>query len=86
MSFTAASEMKLWMTQLPDALKDIPLINLAIPGTHDSMSFGIRPRARVAPDAVPIVNQLYKVMPCVIRRWAITQSLNTIQQLECGIR
>lgn len=101
--------LKLWMTQLPNSLKDLPLINLAIPGkylnkrqfqyfylfillpvfyagSHDSMSYGINKRAKVAPDAEPVVNDVYKVLPCVVRRWAITQQLNTFQQLTYGIR
>lgn len=81
-----ACELKAWMSQMPSALKDIPLIYLSIPGSHDSMSYGIRPRARVAPDAEPIVSKLYRLMPCVVRRWAITQRLNIMQQLFCGIR
>lgn len=51
------------------------------------MSYGMSTsRARAAPDAVPIVGKLCKVMPCVIRRWAITQRLNATQQLAAGIR
>lgn len=75
-----------WMTQLPNSLREIPIIYLAIPGTHDSMSYGIRSNAQVAPDAEPAVAKLYKVMPCVVRRWAITQRLNAVQQLVYGIR
>lgn len=78
--------LKSWMGSLPDRLKEIPIINLAIPGSHDSMSYGIRPNANIAPDAEPVVNKLYKVMPCVVRRWAITQRLNAVQQLIHGIR
>lgn len=107
-------DLEQWMTKLPAPLKQIPIINLAIPGmcniclwtfqrlkskgnnliffslsqlgSHDSMSYGIRPQAKVAPDAVPVVNQLNKVIPCVIRRWAITQKLNALEQLNHGIR
>uniref|UniRef100_A0A3B5MGB0 Phosphatidylinositol-specific phospholipase C X domain-containing protein n=1 Tax=Xiphophorus couchianus TaxID=32473 RepID=A0A3B5MGB0_9TELE len=28
-----------WMSSLPEELLDVPLWNLAIPGSHDSMSF-----------------------------------------------
>lgn len=108
-----------WMTNLPNPLKEIPVINLAIPGnfrrnsisflsikcnnanilqlicrflfvyisgSHDSMSYGIKPGADIAPDAVAIVSHLYRVIPCVVRRWAITQSLNAFDQLTYGIR
>lgn len=50
------------------------------------MSYGINRLAKVAPDAEPVVSRLYKVMPCVVRRWAITQQLNALQQLQNGIR
>lgn len=55
-------------------------------GSHDSMSYGINRRAKVAPDAEPVVRRLYKVLPCVVRRWAITQNLNALEQLNNGIR
>lgn len=50
------------------------------------MSYGIKPKAKIAPDAHGIVNKLYVVMPCVVRRWAITQKLNPTEQLNQGIR
>lgn len=51
------------------------------------MSYGIsKSRSSVAPDALPVVDGLYKVLPCVIRRWAVTQKLTTTQQLNSGIR
>lgn len=56
-------------------------------GSHDSMSYGIsKGNSSVAPDATPVIDRLYKVMPCVVRRWAITQKLTATQQLNCGIR
>lgn len=82
----SVDHLKAWMSHMPFPLKDIPIINLAIPGSHDSMSYGIRAKAKVAPDAVPIVNKLYKIMPCVVRRWAVTQRLDALQQLIHGIR
>lgn len=103
-----------WMTQLPAVIKkQIPIINLAIPGirqfyfigkknpkklmnffgsiifllgSHDSMTYGINRRSKIAPDAEPVVRRLYKVLPCVVRRWAITQNLNALQQLNNGVR
>lgn len=50
------------------------------------MSYGIGRQSPVAPDAEPVVGHLYKVIPCVVRRWAITQKLNTLEQLNYGIR
>lgn len=51
------------------------------------MSYGIgQSLSEVAPDAEKVVRPLYKVMPCVIRRWAVTQKLNALEQLNHGIR
>lgn len=105
-----AMDLAEWMTQLSNQLKDIPIINLAIPGknqvdiqyrkifvnkrcwpitgSHDTMTYGIGKRAKIAPDAdaKPIVKKINVVLPCVVRRWAITQKLNVMQQLMQGIR
>lgn len=75
-----------WMGKLPQELKTIPIINLAIPGSHDTMSYGIKSKAAIAPDAEPIVATLNKFVPCIVKRWAVTQRLDIIDQLKCGIR
>ncbi|XP_053694842.1 PI-PLC X domain-containing protein 2 [Sabethes cyaneus] len=75
-----------WMGKLPQELKMVPIINLAIPGSHDTMSYGIKNKAPIAPDAEPIVATLNKFIPCIVKRWAVTQRLDIIEQLKCGIR
>lgn len=50
------------------------------------MSFGIAKNAAVAPDAEPAIHHVYKIAPCIVRRWAITQKLNAAQQLQAGVR
>lgn len=50
------------------------------------MSYGIKRQAKVAPDAEPVINHINKVIPCVVRRWAITQKLSALEQLNHGIR
>lgn len=50
------------------------------------MSFGIARNASVAPDAEPAIHHIYKIAPCIVRRWAITQHLNAAEQLEAGVR
>lgn len=74
------------MTLLPETLRTIPVINLAIPGSHDSMSYSIVRGAAVAPDSERIIGKVNCILPCVVRRWARTQSLTTAQQLRAGIR
>ncbi|XP_055641379.1 PI-PLC X domain-containing protein 3 [Toxorhynchites rutilus septentrionalis] len=75
-----------WMGKLPPELRAVPIINLAIPGSHDAMSYGIRDKAPVAPDADPIVETLNKVIPCVVKRWAVTQRYDIVEQLQSGVR
>lgn len=75
-----------WMGKLPAELKEIPIINLAIPGSHDTMSYGIKNNAPVAPDADPVVETLNKFIPCVVRRWAVTQRYTIQEQLKSGVR
>ncbi|KAF9424580.1 hypothetical protein HW555_000391 [Spodoptera exigua] len=75
-----------WMADLPGAIKDMPLIFLAIPGSHDSMTYGITRSSTVAPDAEPILNRLYPIFRGTILRWTITQASDTWQQLLIGIR
>lgn len=75
-----------WMQSLPDPLKKIPIIYLAIPGSHDSMSFGINSSSKIGPDAEPILKNVYKFLPWIVRRWCITQKLNFREQLFFGIR
>uniref|UniRef100_A0A1B6LKK9 Phosphatidylinositol-specific phospholipase C X domain-containing protein n=1 Tax=Graphocephala atropunctata TaxID=36148 RepID=A0A1B6LKK9_9HEMI len=79
-----------WMGDLDDRLKNIPIINLAIPGSHDSMSYSITPTSSVAPDNERIVQVLARIFgkPCrrVIYRWCITQDQTVYQQLHYGMR
>ncbi|CAK1586803.1 unnamed protein product [Parnassius mnemosyne] len=75
-----------WMRELPEQLKNLPLIYLAIPGSHDSMTYGITRSSGIAPDAEPIVKKLYPLFRGTILRWTITQAVDTPQQLLIGIR
>lgn len=50
------------------------------------MSYGIQPKASVAPDAHSIVSTLNRIIPCVVRRWAKTQYLKPTEQLQNGVR
>lgn len=83
----APPDLSHWMSDLPDELrKNIPIIHLAIPGSHDSMTYSIGCGAKAAPDADRIIARLNNFLPCVVRRWARTQNLDTAQQLRAGIR
>ena len=83
-SVNFSDNLECWMSSLPDELKKIPLIYLAIPGSHDSMSYDLK--NEVAPDADPIVNSLFRWIPCVVKKWAKTQKYSITEQLQNGIR
>ncbi|KAJ0174751.1 hypothetical protein K1T71_009859 [Dendrolimus kikuchii] len=85
-SLAQTLRLETWMSDLPPQLKDVPLIYLAIPGSHDSMTYGITRSSKLAPDAEPVLHRLYPIFRGTILRWTITQSLDTWQQLQIGIR
>ncbi|XP_008196716.1 PI-PLC X domain-containing protein 3 isoform X2 [Tribolium castaneum] len=84
-----ASNLEYWMTSLPQKLRTTPIINLAIPGSHDSMTYGITKDSEVSPDAEPILQQLKFLGPILttfMERWSKTQAASATQQLKLGIR
>ncbi|XP_076158784.1 PI-PLC X domain-containing protein 1-like [Alosa pseudoharengus] len=68
-----------WMSQLPTELHSVPLWDLAIPGSHDSMTYCLDVSSVLEPKAPCKVKSL-------VKRWATTQELNIIQQLDAGVR
>ncbi|XP_051882260.1 PI-PLC X domain-containing protein 1-like [Pristis pectinata] len=78
-----------WMSELPEKLWDMALCNLAIPGSHDSMTYCLDLSSPVKPSE-KILSYLDHVIPCItrpeIRRWCKTQESSVTQQLEEGIR
>ncbi|XP_063243258.1 PI-PLC X domain-containing protein 2 isoform X2 [Bacillus rossius redtenbacheri] len=85
-----AADTENWMGRLPEALRAVPLIHLAIPGSHDSGSCTITPDAAVSPDSLPVVRRLAAVFCRLVKRciyrWSVTQRLSVTQQLAHGIR
>ncbi|XP_070495159.1 PI-PLC X domain-containing protein 1-like [Chironomus tepperi] len=76
-----------WMKKLPDSIRDnVPIINLAIPGSHNSGSFAINAMSAIAPDADGSTPGLHKAFPKRICCWAKTQEYTFKQQLFNGIR
>ncbi|XP_078100242.1 PI-PLC X domain-containing protein 1-like isoform X4 [Sander vitreus] len=79
-----------WMSRLPERLLDVPLWNLAIPGSHDSMSFCLdvsSPVLRSQPCLLRVIDRLFPcwTRPCVYR-WATTQQSVLSDQCDLGIR
>ncbi|XP_028990577.1 PI-PLC X domain-containing protein 1 [Betta splendens] len=79
-----------WMSRLPRELLEVPLWNLAIPGSHDSMSFCLdvsSPVLRSEPCLLRLTDWLFPcwTRPCVYR-WATTQQSVLSEQCDLGIR
>lgn len=76
-----------WMGRLPMHVRQkVPIIYLAIPGTHNSMTYGITRSSKIAPDADKVVRRLNKAFPDIVRRWSKNQKIDVTQQLTVGIR
>uniref|UniRef100_A0A3Q3XCL5 Uncharacterized protein n=1 Tax=Mola mola TaxID=94237 RepID=A0A3Q3XCL5_MOLML len=70
-----------WMSRLPEELLAVPLWNLALPGSHDSMSFCLDVTSPVVRSEPRLLRLIDRLLPCwtrrCIRRWASTQVHNS---------
>lgn len=77
-----------WMSKLPSAATRKPLINLCIPGSHDSFSYSLDRHGCIANDFSE-AGFLKLFGPCfksIIYRWSVTQDLKIEDQLSAGVR
>ncbi|EDW11926.1 PI-PLC X domain-containing protein 2 [Drosophila mojavensis] len=75
-----------WMRDLPPELRDLSIINLAIPGSHNTMTYGINSDSKLAPDADTAIRRWHRIFPCFVRRWSKNQSSSILEQLSLGVR
>lgn len=84
--------MENWMSHLPSALWDTPLYHLAIPGSHNAITYCLDMNDRSPIDLMQpdLLQKLDKYMKPLIRpfvyKWAVTQEYTIKQQLDCGVR
>ncbi|XP_072387265.1 PI-PLC X domain-containing protein 3-like [Diabrotica undecimpunctata] len=84
-----ADDLENWMSRLPQGVRQIPIANISIPGSHDSFTANITKDSDISPDAEDIVRDLSILGPLfkeVIARWSRTQSFLANDQLIRGIR
>ncbi|XP_028129873.1 PI-PLC X domain-containing protein 3 [Diabrotica virgifera virgifera] len=84
-----ADDLENWMSRLPQNVRQIPITNISIPGSHDSFTANITKDSDISPDAEDIVKELSILGPLfkeVIARWSRTQSFLANDQLIRGIR
>ncbi|KAJ8256150.1 hypothetical protein COCON_G00200140 [Conger conger] len=81
-----------WMSHLPRSLWDVPLCNLAIPGSHNTVTYCLDRNDRSPVDLTQpdMLRKLDKYMKPLIRpfvyKWAITQECSVKEQLDAGVR
>lgn len=79
-----------WMSALPQQLWDVPLSDMAIPGSHDAMSYCLdinSPLVRSESDCFRLLDGLfYCFTRPAIFRWSTTQDKSIEEQLSMGIR
>ncbi|KAI3369043.1 hypothetical protein L3Q82_026007 [Scortum barcoo] len=79
-----------WMSSLPEELWDLPLTSLAIPGSHDAMSYCLDINSPLVPSESDFFRLLDGLFYCFTRpaifRWATTQDKSIEEQLSMGIR
>ncbi|XP_005732467.1 PI-PLC X domain-containing protein 1 [Pundamilia nyererei] len=84
--------MESWMSHLPCALWDVPLFHLAIPGSHNAITYCLDTDDRSPIDLMQpdMLQKLDKFMKPLIRpfvyKWAKTQECCIKHQLDCGVR
>ncbi|OGT52051.1 MAG: hypothetical protein A3F17_03670 [Gammaproteobacteria bacterium RIFCSPHIGHO2_12_FULL_41_15] len=79
---------KTWMTDNQSILKDIPLCQVALLGTHDSATAAISSRSSFGPDAASKAGK-WRFLPfshIISARWGRTQPMVVYDQLKAGIR
>ncbi|XP_056270774.1 PI-PLC X domain-containing protein 1 isoform X1 [Pseudoliparis swirei] len=82
--------MESWMSHLPSALWDTPLCHLAIPGSHNAITYCLDAGSPVDLTQPELLQKLDRYMKPLIRpfvyKWAITQENPIKQQLDSGVR
>ncbi|XP_039376662.1 PI-PLC X domain-containing protein 1 isoform X2 [Mauremys reevesii] len=68
-----------WMSHLPENLWDVPLHNLSLPGSHDTMTYCLDKNSDISVNESKLLQVIDKCMPCIIHpiimKWSITQDI-----------
>ncbi|KAL7301086.1 hypothetical protein TKK_0006355 [Trichogramma kaykai] len=89
-SIDLSENLEFWMTRLPLKLQTLPIIQLAIPGSHNSMTYTIEPGNDIGPDETPSIQMLGRCLSILMRpivfNWSVNQEISVREQLDGGIR
>ncbi|EFO14182.2 phosphatidylinositol-specific phospholipase C [Loa loa] len=77
-----------WMSELPVAARDKPIMTLAIPGSHLSGTCSLKEDSEITPDQTWCVRVLDSndMIRKAVYNWSKVQTMSIKQQLEAGIR
>ncbi|VDK74715.1 unnamed protein product [Onchocerca ochengi] len=77
-----------WMSELPVATREKPIMTLAIPGSHLSGTCNLKEDSEITPDQTWCVRVLDSndMIRKAVYNWSKVQTLSIKQQLEAGIR
>nr|XP_006135901.1 PI-PLC X domain-containing protein 1 isoform X3 [Pelodiscus sinensis] len=68
-----------WMSQLPETLWDVPLYNLSLPGSHDTMTYCLDKSSDICVNESKLLQMLDKCMPFIVHpiimKWSKTQDV-----------
>ncbi len=84
---------KHWMHNMSDQIQDKKLGQICIPGSHDSGTYDIKEDSTIDESSAPPVLRHLSNVPLlgvgidkIIKRWAKTQLMTILHQLQAGIR
>ncbi|KAL5281628.1 PLCXD2 family protein [Megaselia abdita] len=81
------SDLPRWMEKLPAFVRqEVPIIYLAIPGSHSSMTYAINKKSRLAKDAKRTYKMFRTFFPYAVRKWSKSQNFDVRKQLRNGVR
>ncbi|KAJ8687375.1 hypothetical protein QAD02_023169 [Eretmocerus hayati] len=79
-----------WMTRLPPRLRSLPITSLAIPGSHNTMTYTIERSNDVGPDEPVPIQRFARYFPILAKplifNWCVNQYESVKDQLDGGIR
>lgn len=87
MAALASDNLGEWMGKLPAFVRqEVPIIYLAIPGSHNTMTYGINKKSRLAKDTKRRYKTFRFFFPYFVLRWNKSQEAAVRRQLKNGVR